>query len=45
MNDFQLEGRYPDYQFKIFQRRSKDFAEKILDKIEPIRKCKLEKLQ
>ena len=45
MNDFQLEGRYSDYQFKIYQRCSKDFTEKILDKIEPIKKCILEKLQ
>ena len=30
MNDFQLEGRYPDYTFKIYKICNKSFTEKLL---------------
>lgn len=45
MNDFQMEGRYPDYQFKIYQLCTKEFTEQVLDKVNSIRKCLLESLQ
>jgi len=45
MNDFQLEGRYPDYQFRIYQACNKEFTEQVLDKVNSIRLCLLERLQ
>ncbi|MDP1623324.1 MAG: HEPN domain-containing protein [Bacteroidales bacterium] len=45
MNDFQLEGRYPDYQFKINQACTKEFTEQVLDKVNSIRICLLGILQ
>lgn len=45
MNDFQLEGRYPDYQFKIYQVCTKEFTEEVLNNVNSIRKCLLESLQ
>lgn len=45
MNEFQLEGRYPDYQFKIYQVCTREFTEQVLDKVNSIRKCLLESLQ
>jgi len=45
MNDFQLEGRYPDYQFKIYQICTSEFTEQVLDKVNSIRICLLESLQ
>lgn len=44
LNDFQLEGRYPDYQFRIYQRCNKEFTVQIINKIEPIRICLQEML-
>lgn len=37
-NDFQLEGRYPDYQFEIHKRCSKDYSEQLLKRVESIKK-------
>lgn len=45
MNDFQLEGRYPDYQFKIYQLCTKNFAEPVLEKVQAIRTLLIGKLQ
>ncbi len=45
MNDFQLEGRYPDYQFKIYQLCTKEFTERILEKVQLIRDEWIGKLQ
>jgi HEPN domain-containing protein len=45
LNDFQLEGRYPDYQFKIYKRCTKEFTVQVLDKIKPLRICLIERLQ
>lgn len=45
LNDFQLEWRYPDYQFKIYKRCNKEFTEQVFDRLIPIRKCLLETLQ
>ena len=33
MNDFQLEGRYPDYQFKIYQLCTPVYTEEILKEV------------
>ena len=45
MNDFQLEGRYPDYQFKIYQLCTKEFTEPILERVQSIRNLLIRKLQ
>lgn len=45
MNDFQMEGRYPDYQFKIYQSCNQEFTEQVIEKVNTIRKCLLENLQ
>jgi HEPN domain-containing protein len=45
MNDFQLEGRYPDYQFRIYQVCTSEFTEQVLVKVNSIRKCLLQNLQ
>jgi HEPN domain-containing protein len=43
-NDFQLEGRYPDYLFKINQICTVEFTTSILNKVKEIKKCLLKKL-
>ena len=45
MNDFQLEGRYPDYQFKIYQLCTKKFTAPVLEKVQAIRTLLIGKLQ
>jgi len=45
MNDFQLEGRYPDYQQKIFQRFDQKKTNEILEEVKEIRSWLLSKLQ
>ncbi len=37
MNDYQLEGRYPDYQFMIFKLCDQPYTKEILDEVEKIR--------
>jgi HEPN domain-containing protein len=37
MNDFQMEGRYPDYQFLIFKICDQSLTEAILNDVETIR--------
>jgi HEPN domain-containing protein len=44
-NDFQLEGRYPDYLFKINQICSLEYTTDIFKKILEIKQCLIEKLQ
>ena len=44
-NDFQLEGRYPDYLFEINKICDSDYTTSIFNKVEKIKKCLLEKLQ
>ena len=44
MNDFQIQGRYPDYKFKIKQLLTKDYVDKIIPKYEELRKCLQEKI-
>ena len=44
-NDFQLEGRYPDYMLKIYKVCNAKYTSTIMQKIKPIRQCLLKKLQ
>ncbi|MBI5324229.1 MAG: HEPN domain-containing protein [Ignavibacteriae bacterium] len=44
-NDFQLEGRYPDYLFEINKRCNNENTTSILNKVKSIRLCLQEKLQ
>jgi len=44
LNDFQLEGRYPDYQLKIYQTCTKKFTEPILERVQAIRTLLIGKL-
>jgi HEPN domain-containing protein len=43
-NDFQLEGRYPDYTQKIYRRCTKDYARRKPEKIKEVRTCLLKML-
>lgn len=45
MNDFQLEGRYPDYKFKIYKFYNKERTREILTQVNPIRQWLLNNLQ
>ncbi|MBI4646583.1 MAG: HEPN domain-containing protein [Bacteroidia bacterium] len=45
MNTFQLEGRYPDYQLKIYKLYSKKNTAKILKNVKEIKKWLLNNLQ
>ena len=36
-NEFQLEGRYPDYQFKIYKRCTLEYTEELLKRVESIK--------
>ena len=40
-NDFQIQGRYPDYQLLIFKYINKEFIDSLLPKYEEIRQCLL----
>ncbi len=44
MNEFQLEGRYPDYQMKIYKSMNKGTTLLLVSQIETLRKCLLKKL-
>ena len=44
MNQFQLEGRYPDYEQKLYNIYKASNSKIILEKVTHIRKCLLEKL-
>jgi HEPN domain-containing protein len=44
MNQFQLEGRYPDYKDEIFKKYKSLQTKKILDKVDILRKCLLKNL-
>ncbi|MDQ1266323.1 MAG: hypothetical protein QG635_1475 [Bacteroidota bacterium] len=40
-NDFQIQGRYPDYQQLIYKTITKDFVDSLLQKYNEIRQCLL----
>ena len=44
MNDFQLEGRYPDYANKLFKMYRQKQTNEVLDKVKDLRKCLLKDL-
>ncbi len=44
MNDFQIQGRYPDYKFQVKKLLTKSYVDKIIPKYEELRKCLLEKI-
>lgn len=44
MNDFQIQGRYPDYKKKVNQMLTTDFVEKFVPQFTELRKCLLENL-
>ena len=43
-NDFQLEGRYPDYSNNIYNLCTKDFTSEKLEKVKEVRQCLLKML-
>lgn len=45
MNDFQLEGRYPDYKQKVYHLLTKEKTDEIISKVKEIREWLLKKLQ
>jgi len=44
MNDFQMEGRYPDYRFLIFKICDRPYTEDLLQKVEKIKQWLLNQL-
>jgi HEPN domain-containing protein len=44
-NKFQLEGRYPDYQDRMYKICTKKYTEELMNEIKPIKKCLLKELQ
>ena len=45
MNQFQLEGRYPDYTQRLYKTYKAHLTKNILDKVNTIRKCLLKNLR
>jgi HEPN domain-containing protein len=45
MNDFQIEGRYPDYLMKIYKVCTSDYTKNILEQVKIIKECLQKKLQ
>lgn len=43
-NDFQLEGRYPDYQFEIHKRCNASYTKQLLEQVNEIKSCLQEKM-
>ena len=44
LNQFQLEGRYPDYKLELYKKYRSKQTKEILDQLNIIRKCLLKKL-
>lgn len=44
MNQFQLEGRYPDYMHELYKKYKSVQTRKILDQVNTLRKCLLREL-
>ena len=44
-NDFQLSGRYPDYQYNLYKACTKNFTSDKLKKVKEIRQCLIKMLQ
>jgi HEPN domain-containing protein len=43
-NDFQLEGRYPDYLFEITRRCDEIYTKQLLEQVKSIMQCLQEKM-
>lgn len=43
-NDFQIEGRYPDYMFMIQKRCTPEYTQALLERVNSIRLCLQEKM-
>lgn len=43
-NDFQLEGRYPDYLFEIYKRCDRNYTKQLINKIKLIIECLQKKM-
>lgn len=44
MNDFQIEGRYPDYHFRIYQICTQEFTSQLLAEVNNLKECLHNKL-
>lgn len=44
LNDFQIEGRYPDYKLKIYELLTIEYANELFIKYQELRKCLLDKI-
>lgn len=44
LNDFQIQGRYPDYKQKVHSLLTAEYVEELIKKYHEVRKCLLEKL-
>jgi HEPN domain-containing protein len=42
MNDFQIQGRYPDFKFKVNQLLTREFVDQLVPQFNSIRQCLLE---
>jgi HEPN domain-containing protein len=45
LNNFQLEGRYPDYKRNIYKLCTEEYTNNLLKKIKEVKKCLLKSLQ
>lgn len=44
-NDFQIEGRYPDYMFEVYKRCGEENTKQLLEQVEKIIECLRERMQ
>ena len=44
LNDFQIQGRYPDYKFKVNQYLTEDYSTDLFNKYNELRKCLINKI-
>lgn len=44
LNDFQIQGRYPDYKLKLHKLLTKNYVDEIVKKFQEVRLCLLEKI-
>jgi HEPN domain-containing protein len=44
MNDFQVEGRYPDYLDRLYKRCRRDYTQRQLEKVKEVKQCLLKML-
>ncbi len=44
MTDFQMEGRYPDFDFEVFEKATQAFTSNLLDEVNALQLCLLNQL-